>query len=84
MKDMKRISVIGMGFVGLVSAACFANKGFEVIASTHDPKKAEMINEGKAPFYEKDLDPILSEVVKKGNLKTIVGRKEAIINSDIT
>ncbi len=81
---MKRISIIGMGFVGLVSAACFANKGFEVIASTHDPKKVELINEGKAPFYEKDLNPILREAVKKGNLKTIVGRKEAILNSDIT
>ncbi|MFC1786425.1 UDP-glucose dehydrogenase family protein [Halobacteriota archaeon] len=81
---MKRISVIGMGFVGLVSAACFANKGFEVIASTHDPQKVEQINEGKAPFYEKDLNHILVESVKKGNLKAIVGRKEAIINSDIT
>ncbi|MDD2665834.1 MAG: UDP-glucose/GDP-mannose dehydrogenase family protein [Methanocellales archaeon] len=81
---MKRISVIGMGFVGLVSAACFAHKGFDVIASTHDPKKVELIKEGKAPFYEKDLTPILVGAVKKGNLRVMVGRKEAILDSDIT
>ncbi|MDI6902704.1 MAG: UDP-glucose/GDP-mannose dehydrogenase family protein, partial [Methanocellales archaeon] len=80
---MKRISVIGMGFVGLVSAACFAKK-FEVIASTHDSKKAELINEGKAPFYEKGLDGILGDVIRSENLRVISERKEAVLNSDIT
>ena len=84
MKDMKRTSVIGMGFVGLVSAACFAHKGFDVIASSQDERKVELINEGKAPFYEKGLAPILMDAVKKGNLRAMVGRKEAILNSDIT
>lgn len=83
MKNTKRVSVIGMGFVGLVSAACFAKK-FEVIASTHDPKKIELINEGRAPFYEKDLDAILRGVVRSENLSVISERKEAVLNSDIT
>jgi len=49
------VSILGTGFIGLCSAACFAGKDIQVLASTHNEKKAKMINEGKAPFYEADL-----------------------------
>jgi UDPglucose 6-dehydrogenase len=79
-----KISIIGTGYVGLVAAACFADRGFEVITSSHDEDKVKTINEGKAPFYEKGLDEIVERTVKKGTLKAVVGREEAILDSDIS
>ncbi len=81
---MKRISIIGTGFVGLVSAICFAKKGYEVYASTHDQTKVDTINQGLSPFYEKDVAPMIKEAVEKGNLKAVLGREEAVLNSDIS
>ena len=46
------VSILGTGFIGLCSAACFADKDIKVIASTHSKKKADYINNGVAPFFE--------------------------------
>ena len=75
---MKRISFLGTGFIGLVGAACFAERGFEVIASSHSTQKIDMINKCKAPFYEADLEEMLERVVSNGKLKGIIGREEAV------
>jgi hypothetical protein len=61
---LESISIIGTGFVGLVTAVCFANRGFRVYASTHDVKKAEMINRGITPFYEPKLQPLLKSPIE--------------------
>jgi nucleotide sugar dehydrogenase len=79
-----KISIAGCGFVGLVNAAAFAASGFKVIATTLNKDEAEMINNGEAPFYEKDLDELLKKAVNSGNLRVITENKEAIINTDIT
>ena len=84
MKHMHKISFIGMGYVGLCTAMCFANKGFKTIISTNDPQKIEMINKGKPPFYEPQLETLLKKVIKNKNLKAVVGRKEAILETDIS
>jgi UDPglucose 6-dehydrogenase len=55
-----RISVIGGGYVGLVSAACFAEMGHKVNIVEVDPEKVEKINSGISPIYEKGLDNLLS------------------------
>ncbi|MFX1574698.1 MAG: hypothetical protein ACFFB0_18335 [Promethearchaeota archaeon] len=49
------VSILGTGFIGLCSAACFADNDIKVLASTHNKKKAEIINNGIAPFYEENL-----------------------------
>ncbi len=49
------VSILGTGFIGLCSAAFFAQKDIKVLASTHNTKKAAIINEGIAPFYEENL-----------------------------
>jgi UDPglucose 6-dehydrogenase len=84
METKPRISIIGMGFVGLVSASCFADKGFQVIGTTLDEKAIELINKGKSPFYEEGLAPILKRAVDKGNLKASLYNEEAVKNSDIS
>jgi len=79
-----RISIVGTGYVGLCTAAGFASKGYEVIASTRDSEKASQINLGIAPFYEPSLGELLKRVVDKGNLRCVVGREEAILDTDMT
>ncbi|MGD0407230.1 MAG: UDP-glucose/GDP-mannose dehydrogenase family protein, partial [Candidatus Bathyarchaeia archaeon] len=51
MKKQPKISVIGIGYVGLCTAVGFASKGYNVIASTHDAEKAAKINQGIPPFH---------------------------------
>ncbi|MFX1321054.1 MAG: UDP-glucose dehydrogenase family protein [Promethearchaeota archaeon] len=80
------ISILGTGFIGLCSAACFAQKDIKVIASTHNQKKAEMINSGIAPFYEANLQEILDEIKKtKPELLTCsLDPIKAVLETDIS
>jgi UDPglucose 6-dehydrogenase len=78
----KNIAVIGAGYVGLVSGACFAKLGNNVICVDVDGKKVELINKGKAPIYELDLDEIL--LSHKDRIQATTDYKSAIENSDFT
>ncbi len=79
-----KISVVGLGYVGAVCSACFANEGHEVIGMDIDKVKVDLINQGKAPIVEKDLEDYISRNVKAGRLRATTDLKEAIDNSDIT
>ncbi|MFX1499064.1 MAG: UDP-glucose dehydrogenase family protein [Promethearchaeota archaeon] len=81
-----KISILGTGFIGLCSAACFANKDIKVLASTHNERKAVIINEGKAPFYEADLQEIMDNI-KKNNpemLQCLTDPIKAVMETDIS
>jgi len=80
----KSISIVGTGYVGLCTAVGFASRGYKVVASTHDPEKAELINKGVPPFFEYGLEEMLQKVVKKGYLKCVLDREEAVLNTGIT
>ncbi|MBA7686671.1 hypothetical protein ES703_95122 [subsurface metagenome] len=58
------VSILGTGFIGLCSAACFAEKDIKVLASTHNERKAAIINEGKAPFFEAGLQETMDDIKK--------------------
>ena len=79
-----KISVVGLGYVGAVCSACFANEGHEVIGMDIDKVKVDLINQGKAPIVEKDLEDYISRNVKARRLRATTDLKEAIDNSDIT
>ncbi len=65
-----KISVIGIGYVGLVTAAAFASKGHSVVCIDSDENKVNLINQGKAPLSEDGLDALLSiSVGNSNNLK---------------
>lgn len=83
MANKPRIAIIGTGYVGLVAAAVFAERGFEVLTSSESRDKVNSINDGVAPFYENDLDPIIKTTVKAKKLRAVLGREEAVLNSDI-
>lgn len=78
------VSMVGTGYVGLCTAVGFASKGYKVITSTHDPKKADLINKGIPPFFEPSLEELLKKAVSEGHLRCVLGREEAVLNTDIT
>lgn len=84
MKEPK-ISVLGIGYVGLCTAVGLASKGYDVIASTHDSEKAAKINDGIPPFYEPNLQELLEKTIENGHLKCLVNQtEEAVRETDLT
>ncbi len=79
----QRIAILGTGYVGLVAAAVFADRGFPVLTSSQDKEKVDTINAGKAPFFETGLEPVIARTVKRGTLRAVHGREEAVRESDI-
>jgi UDPglucose 6-dehydrogenase len=79
-----KLSVIGAGYVGLVTAACFADKGYDVKLSTYDPKKMNLINQSIPTFHETGLQEILKRTVDSSRLQATLRREDAILGSDIT
>ncbi|MHA1399806.1 MAG: UDP-glucose dehydrogenase family protein [Candidatus Heimdallarchaeaceae archaeon] len=77
------IAVIGTGYVGLVTGACFASKKHKVTCVDVIPEKVEMINKGIPPIYEKGLEPMLKEVVGNGFLKATLDVDTAVKESDV-
>lgn len=66
---MAKIGIVGTGYVGLVSAVCFAKIGHEVVGYDLDSKKIEILTQGKLPIYEEGLKELLLEGLAKGNLE---------------
>jgi len=78
----KNISIIGTGYVGLVSGACFASLGHNVICVDVDKEKVNKINNGVSPIYEKGLNDLLKK--HKTLIKATTSYQKAIKYSDIT
>ena len=76
------ISVIGTGYVGLVTGACFAKLGNRVICVDIDRKKVDDINNARSPIYEEDLDELLTTY--KDAITATTDYAHAISNSDVT
>lgn len=81
---MKKISIFGIGYVGVVSAACLARDGHQVVAVDVDPGKINAINAGLSPIVENGLDALIKKVVKAGKLTATSNVQEAIDNTDIS
>ncbi len=66
----KSVSFIGLGYVGLCSALCFADKGFRTFGVDIDREKIRMLNEGEMPFFEPNSQKLLSRVLKRNLILT--------------
>jgi len=77
------ISIIGTGYVGLVTGACFAKLGHNVICVDVIREKIDFINNKKSPIYEEGLKEILQEYVGK-TLSATLDLKKAVLSTDIT
>ena len=78
-----KISIIGAGYVGLITGAGLASLGHNVICVDIDQEKVNKINNKEPPIYEKGLKELLNEVVPK-NLEATTDLNKAILNSKIT
>ncbi|NUL82350.1 MAG: UDP-glucose/GDP-mannose dehydrogenase family protein [Armatimonadetes bacterium] len=79
-----RVSVFGLGYVGAVSAACFAKGGHTVVGVDPDPRKTELISSGKSPIVEADLERYLQEGVESGRLTTTGDVATAVRETDLS
>ncbi|HEY8650616.1 MAG TPA: UDP-glucose/GDP-mannose dehydrogenase family protein [Chthoniobacterales bacterium] len=77
------LSIIGSGYVGLVTGACFADVGHNVICIDNDSRKVESLQAGKVPIYEPGLEEIIHRNVSAHRLRFTGSIKEGVDNSQI-
>lgn len=78
-----KISVVGTGYVGLVSGVCLAEKGHNVVCVDIDPEKVDMVNKGVSPIHEKGLTDLLTKNIKH-NLLATTDLDQAVEDTDIS
>ncbi len=75
---MKQICVIGVGYVGIVTGACFSDLGNKVVALDVNEKRIENLNKGIMPIYEPGLDELVKRNVNAGRLSFTTSYKDAL------
>ena len=68
-----RIAIIGAGYVGLTTGACFAHLGHDVVCADIDESKVERLSRGELPIYEPGLEQIVTDALRSGRLRFVVG-----------
>ncbi|OAD21556.1 UDP-glucose 6-dehydrogenase [Candidatus Thiomargarita nelsonii] len=79
-----RISVIGLGYVGTVSAACLAQDGHHVMGVDLSQTKVDLINKGQSPIIEPEIGDIIPKLVQQGQLTATTDVTDAILRTDIS
>jgi len=79
-----RISIFGLGYVGVVSAACFASRGIEVVGVDINEIKVNMLNNGLSPIIESSLPELLAEGKKNKLISATTNTAEAINSTDMS
>ena len=77
-----KISVIGTGYVGLVTGACFAGIGHEVMCTDSDTSKIQMLESGGMPIYEPGIEHVIPKARKEGRLHFCTNQAEAVAFGD--
>src|SRR5262245_2409358 len=78
-----RVSIVGTGYVGLVTGACLAERGIDVTCVDVDRRRVDAINAGQAPFHEEGLPELLRAVIGE-RLRATTDLASAVSNSDVT
>lgn len=77
-----KISVVGTGYVGLVSGTCFAETGIDVVCVDIDQRKIDMLNNGQIPIYEPGLEDVYKKNVEKGRLSFTTNIQDSLKDAD--
>lgn len=80
---MKKIAVVGTGYVGLVTGTCFAETGNQVICIDIDSKKVDRMRNGEVPIYEPHLDVLFERNIKANRLTFTTNLEEGIRDAEI-
>ncbi|MDY0882394.1 UDP-glucose dehydrogenase family protein [Dongia soli] len=78
-----KITVIGTGYVGLVTGACFSEFGFDITCVDTDPRKIEALQAGRIPIFEPGLEALVQRSALEGRLRFTTEAGPAIENSDV-
>jgi UDPglucose 6-dehydrogenase len=81
---MSQIAVIGAGYVGLTTGACFAHLGHHVVIADIDQDRIDRLNRGEIPILEAGLDQMIREGIEGGRLSFVVGAANAAANAEFT
>jgi UDPglucose 6-dehydrogenase len=77
-----KISMVGTGYVGLVSGTCFAETGINVTCVDNNSEKINHLNNGSIPIYEPGLEPMVKQNVKKERLFFTTSLKDSLVDSE--
>lgn len=78
-----KVTIVGSGYVGLVTGACFSEVGIDVVCVDIDSKKIDNLNNGIIPIYEPGLEDMITRNMKKGRLAFTTNISEALIDSEV-
>ena len=79
-----KISIFGLGYVGTVLTGCFARNGHHVIGVDTDPLKVQLVNNGKSPVIEPDLEPLISQGVLTGRIRATSEHEWAVMETELS
>lgn len=79
-----KISIFGLGYVGVVAAGCLAEDGHEVLGVDPNQTKVDLVNKGISPIVEKDIGEIIARHAASGRLKALTDVHAAVLASDLS
>lgn len=79
-----RISVFGLGYVGTVCAACFADQGHDVVGVDKSGSKVELFRSGQSPIVEREIDDLVARGVKNRRLTATLDAAKAVASTEIS
>jgi len=82
--DRAAVSIFGLGYVGTVSAACFASKGHKIIGVDVSRAKVEMMDSGRSPIVESQVSELIAAANKACHLHATTDATYAVLNSDVS
>ena len=80
---MARLAIIGTGYVGLTTGACFAHLGHEVVCADLDAEKVALLSAGDVPILEDRLELLVREGIGEGRLQFVVGASNAVADCEV-
>lgn len=80
---MMKVSVIGTGYVGLVTGVCLAEQGHQVVCVDADARKIELMQRGIPPIYERNLEPLLRKHIG-ANLRATTNLRRAVLETELS
>ncbi len=78
-----KVTVVGAGYVGLVTGACLSDLGFQVLCLDNDPARIELLQSGGVPIYEPGLDAMIARNHREGRIHFTADAAQAVAHGDV-